>query len=126
MPWRVSSRMPSSGQARAAAGRLSLVRPLAGLALALHLFHLLAQRQRPHVGPDFLDVGQALVLRAALADVVPAERVLAVRGPDRVLLFVVDDDLVDRVVFALFPIAHDPSPCSGRAGWPPGAPGAPP
>src|SRR5260370_42595661 len=103
MPWRVSSRMPSSGQARVRAGR-PLVGPLAALALALHLFHLLAQRQRPHVGPDFLDVGQALVLRAALADVVPAERVLAVRGPDRVLLFVVDDDLVDRVVFALFPI----------------------
>src|ERR1700680_286430 len=114
MPWKVPSRMPSSWQARVRAGR-RLVRPLAGLALALHLFHLLAQRQRSHVGPDFLDVGQALVLLAALADVVPAERILAMRGPYRVLLFVVDDHLVDRVVFAIFPVAHDPISLLGGA-----------
>src|SRR5215207_5592559 len=69
--------------------------------LPRRLFHALSQAERSHIRPDFLDVGEALGLRAGLAGVVPAERVLAVGGPDRILLLVVDHDLVDGVVFPL-------------------------
>src|SRR5215212_8361607 len=65
------------------------------------LFHLLAETERPHVGPDFLDVSQTFFLRAALAGVVPAKRILPVGGPDRVLLLMVDDHFVDGVVFSV-------------------------
>ena len=51
-------------------------RPGEGLGRAF--FHLLPQAQRTHVSPDLLDVGEALGLRARLAGVAPAERVLAV------------------------------------------------
>src|SRR5262249_43752785 len=64
-------------------------------------FHPPAQAQRTHVGPDFLDVLQALRLEPALADVVPAERIVAMRRPDRILLLVIHDHFVDRVVFLL-------------------------
>src|SRR2546421_10396833 len=63
--------------------------------------HLLPQAQGAHVRPNFLDVGKALGLGAGLARVAPAEWVLAVGGPDRVLLLVVDDHLVDGRVFSL-------------------------
>src|SRR5215210_1729164 len=76
---------------------------LACLPVALHLLHLLAKREGAHVSPDFLDVVQALLLRAALADVVPAQGVLTVGRPDRVLLFVIHDHLVDRGVFFFVP-----------------------
>jgi hypothetical protein len=44
-------------------------------------------------------VSQTLLLRSTLTGVVPAERILAVGGPDRVLLFVIDYYLVNGVVF---------------------------
>jgi len=46
--------------------------------------------ERTHVGPDLLDVIEALFLRADKTGGLPSSRQLAVRGPDRVLLFVVD------------------------------------
>src|SRR5437588_156751 len=73
-------------------------------------FHLLSEAQGPHVRPDLLDVGEALLLRPLLARVRPAERVLAVCGPDGILLLVVDDHLVDGRVFPLV-CAHNSSVC---------------
>src|SRR4051812_22147695 len=69
--------------------------------LVTRLFHLLAQTQRAHVSPDLFDVCEAFGLRARLARIVPPERILAVGGPNRILLFVIDDDLVDGCVFSL-------------------------
>src|SRR5438128_6217799 len=69
--------------------------------LFLSLLHLLSQAERPHVGPDFFDIGQAFRLRSALAHVVPAQRVFTIRGPDRVLLLVINYYLINRSVFAL-------------------------
>src|SRR5438105_15696104 len=63
--------------------------------------HLLPQAQGAHVRPNFLDVGEALGLRACLPRVPPAERVLAVSRPDGVLLLVVHNNLVDGRVFSL-------------------------
>ncbi len=65
-------------------------------------FHLLAQAQGAHVGPDFFDVGQALFLEAAFADGAPAVGDGFVVGPDRILFFVVDHNLKDDV----FPIEY--------------------
>jgi hypothetical protein len=67
-------------------------------------FHLLAQTQRPHVGPHLLDMGQALFLRAAFAGVVPAKRVLAISWPDGVLLFVVLYNFVDGCILCFVSI----------------------
>jgi hypothetical protein len=44
-------------------------------------------------------MGQALCLRALLSCVPPAKGAFPVSGPYRVLLFVIHDDLVDRLVF---------------------------
>ena len=62
--------------------------------------HPLPKTERPHVRPDLFDVSQTFGLRPALPRVLPAERVLAIRRPDRVLLFVVDDHFVNRRVFS--------------------------
>src|SRR5262249_848390 len=62
--------------------------------------HLLPQAQPPHVGPDLLDVGEAVGLGARLALRAPAQRQLAVRRPDGVLLLVIDDHSVDGRVLA--------------------------
>jgi hypothetical protein len=72
------------------------------------LFHLLAQTEWPHVGPYVLDVSQAFLLSPGLAGILPAEGVLSLDWPDRVLLFVVDDYPVDPGIFLLIPI-HDAS-----------------
>src|SRR5262249_7674461 len=71
---------------------------------AIVLFHLLPQAERPHIRPDLLDIRQALRLGPGLSDIVPTERVLAVGRPDRILLLVVDHDLVDRGVFLIIPV----------------------
>src|SRR5213594_1726600 len=63
--------------------------------------HLLAQTLRSHVGPDFFDVGQALRLRAGLARVPPARRVLFLQRPDGVLFLVVDHDPVEVLVLVV-------------------------
>src|SRR5438093_6778623 len=78
--------------------------PLCGLYLLIHFF---PEAQRPHVRPDFLDVGQALRLRAAFASIPPTQRILPVRRPDRVLLFMIHNDLINRIIFSLF---HTVSP----------------
>ena len=72
--------------------------------------HLDAEAQRTHVGPDLFDEREDFVLRAGLAGIAPAGRIRLVRRPDRVLLFVVDDGLVDGLVFCLVRSAHLFSP----------------
>lgn len=47
----------------------------------------------PHIRPDFLDVGEAILTGSLHPFIPPTRRILAVRRPYRVLLFVVDDDL---------------------------------
>src|ERR1044071_3357709 len=77
----------------------SLTRILSRLSVAMGLLRRerLAEAQRPHVGPHLLDVRQALLLRADRPRVDPAGGVVALGGPDRVLLFVVPDDLVRAI-----------------------------
>src|SRR5436853_1275264 len=65
------------------------------------LLHFLSQAERPHVRPDLFNVGEAVGFRAGLAGVSPPKRILFVLGPYRVLLFVVDHDLVNRRVFSI-------------------------
>lgn len=66
--------------------------------------HLPSKAKGAYVRPDHGDESEAVGLQALLTDLVPAGRRLAVREPDRVLLLVVDDDLVDSVV--LFILSH--------------------
>src|ERR1041385_8620748 len=106
-PPRVASSRHMVAQPGPAAQRVERPRPgprSAALRLRLRrrLLHLLAQAQGAHVGPHLVDVGQALVLAALFAHLPPASRRLAVREPDRVLLLVVDHDLVDTIVFFVF------------------------
>src|SRR3989440_12360874 len=61
--------------------------------------HLFAEAERSHIGPDFLDIGQAFALGSLFAYFSPAQRRLAVSKPDRVLFLVVDDHLIDPLVF---------------------------
>ena len=64
------------------------------------LLHLLAQAQRSHVEPDFLDVCQTFLLHPAFSGIIPAKRVLPVCGPDGVLFIVVKDHFINGVVFS--------------------------
>src|SRR5579859_1007925 len=66
------------------------------------LLHFLAQTQWPHVRPDLLDIGQAHLLCSALAGVLPAQRVFAVRRPEGILFFVVDHNLINCLIFCVF------------------------
>ena len=77
------------------------------------LLHPFPKTQRAHVGPDLLDVRQALLLGAALPLVGSPQRILPVGGPDRILFFVVDDNLVDGGVFP-FVFLHDVLPVSAK------------
>src|SRR5207249_3634723 len=52
--------------------------------------HRSAEAQGAHVGPDLLDVGKALVLRARFAGLVPPAGNLALGRPEGVLALVVD------------------------------------
>lgn len=63
------------------------------------LFHRLTKTQWAHVHPDFLDVIQAFLFRAALARTAPALGDFLKVRPDRVLLFVVHNDKVRAFVF---------------------------
>ena len=65
------------------------------------LLYVLSNAERAHVGPYFLDVGEAFFPGTAFACIIPAAWVFSLNGPEGVLLFVVDDYLVDRVVFSL-------------------------
>src|ERR1700730_7438795 len=80
-------------------------KPLFGSLLPFSRFvHLLSQTERPPVCQIFLDVGEALFFGSAFAGIVPAERVLSIGRPDGILLFVVDDYVVDCRVFSFVAI----------------------
>src|SRR4051794_23179812 len=98
--------IPDANADEAERGRESSPRTRSGLT---RLLHFLAQAERTHVGPDFMDVGEALRLRTRFAGVVPAEWKLAAGRPDRVLLFMIHDHSVDGGVFP-FIIGHRGSP----------------
>src|SRR5262249_9853957 len=66
-----------------------------------HLLHLLPKAQRPHIGPDLLDQGQAVGLWTNFADIPPPEGVLLVFRPDRILLFVINYDFIYCGVFSI-------------------------
>src|SRR5262245_5306267 len=72
------------------------------LAFLCRFFHFLSQTQRPHVSPDFLDIGQTLRFHAAFAGILPPERVLSIGRPYRVLLLVIHDHLVNCIVLSFF------------------------
>ena len=52
--------------------------------------HLAAETEWPHVGPDFLDVGETLVLGPDLPCIIPAERAFFFSGFSRAALLTVD------------------------------------
>lgn len=62
-------------------------------------FHRLAQAERTHIGPDLLDMFEALRFRARWAFRSPSIGDLSVDRPNGILLFVVDDNLIDGRVF---------------------------
>lgn len=64
--------------------------------------HLLAQAQRAHVRPDFVDISKAFGLGASLANCAPAAWDFLVFGPDRILLLMIDNNGVD-CGFVFFP-----------------------
>jgi hypothetical protein len=66
--------------------------------------HLVPQTERSHICPHLFDVIQALLLRPLLTHIPPIRRVLSVRGPNRVLFLVVNDNLVYELV--LLALAH--------------------
>jgi hypothetical protein len=63
------------------------------------LLHYLPKAKRSHVCPHSLDVFEAFYLKSAFAHDRPSGWALAVSRPDRILLFVVHDDVVNRRVF---------------------------
>src|SRR5262245_60196107 len=64
-----------------------------------HLLHFLPEAEGPHVSPDFLDVGQTHRFRPTLSYISPAERYFLIVWPDRVLLFMIHDYLINCCVF---------------------------
>src|SRR6184192_3253044 len=60
--------------------------------------HALAEAAGAHVGPHLVHVVHALLAGARRAVRAPARRYLLVRGPERVLLLVVDQDLEGGVL----------------------------
>src|SRR5262245_1224437 len=71
------------------------------LGFARVLLHLFSQTQRSHIGPHFFDVCQAFRFQSTLANVLPTERILSVRRPDGVLLFVIHHHFIDGGVLLL-------------------------
>jgi hypothetical protein len=69
--------------------------------------HFPTQTERAHVYPSFVDEVEASLLRSTLAYGLPTCRKSLVIRPDRILIFVVDDD--DINFFADF--AHGKSCC---------------
>src|SRR6266699_2662025 len=80
--------------------------------VVIRRLHRDAQAERSHVRPHLFDVREAVIFLAAEAFLVPATGKRAVRGPDRVLLLVVDDNQVGERARGL---------CHGKslvtAGW---------
>src|SRR5215471_1191091 len=93
------------------------------LALPVVLFsllHLLSQTHRPHVGPDFFDIGQAFRLRTGFSNFSPAQWRLTIGKPDRVLFLMIHDDFIVCCIFFLFHCSNSPFipswfPCSKRS-----------
>src|SRR5262249_42795802 len=77
-----------------------------GAAPALRSVHEPAEAEGTHVGPDLLDVRETIGLRTGLPLVPPASGVVAIRGPDGILLLVIDNDLVDRGIVLV--VVHGP------------------
>src|SRR6266496_3173505 len=102
-PSATTTQLTSTRSRRFIAGRRSLL--LGRRAGGRVGLHLLAKAQRAHVGPDLVDVLEALRLGTLLAHLAPAGRRLAIGEPDGVLLLVVDNHLVGAVVF--FVLGHD-------------------
>lgn len=66
--------------------------------LPFPLLHLLPQTERPHVGPHLFDMRQTFCHGPAFACIGPAKRIFLVCRPDRVLLFMIQNDFVDSIV----------------------------
>jgi hypothetical protein len=69
------------------------------------VLHSLAEAQRAHVRPNFLNVAKALGLASDLPTIGPAKRVRAIRRPYLVLLLVVDHHFVRHAIF-IFDVDH--------------------
>src|SRR5262249_17720550 len=65
------------------------------------LLHLFPEAQRPHIGPDFFDISQALFFGSRLAGIVPSQGIFFMRRPNRILLFVIKNYLINCLVFGI-------------------------
>jgi hypothetical protein len=74
---------------------------LEAVGLLFPFLHVIPERERPHVSPHFFDVSQAFRLGPALPTVVPANRVISLNRPNRVLPFMIHKDLVVCIVFTV-------------------------
>src|SRR3954447_6282718 len=66
-----------------------------------HPVHPSSEAERTHVTPDLFDKLKALVLGAFLACFPPAQGAVSVRGPDRILLFVVKHNLIRQCIVVI-------------------------
>jgi hypothetical protein len=66
-----------------------------------HFLHLLPQTEGSHISPNFLDISETFGLGSDLPNIIPSERVVFVLGPDRVLFFVIDYNLVNGRIFPI-------------------------
>src|SRR5262245_41255447 len=71
------------------------------LTFPCRFFHFLSQAKRSHVGPDFFNIGQTFRLVTGFSNFSPAQRILTIDWPDRILLFMIHDNLINSVVFFL-------------------------
>src|SRR6185369_787482 len=70
---------------------------------------MLAQAQRSHVSPDLFDVLQTFGLHTGFTGVKPTECILAIGRPNRVLLFVVEHNFIDCLIFCVISVHLFPS-----------------
>src|SRR5437879_1099158 len=68
------------------------------------LFHFFAQAERAHIYPGLFDIGQALILGAFFANLAPTQWRLTINKPDRILLFMINYNLIG--IFILFLMWH--------------------
>src|SRR5205085_6202021 len=68
------------------------------------LFHFFSQAQWSHVSPDLFNIIKTFGFCSPLARVSPSKGVIPLGWPDRVLLLMVDDDLIDGHILFLVPI----------------------
>lgn len=62
--------------------------------LSNRVHHSKSQAERPHVSPYFFDVGQTFRLTPYLAGIGPSERINPTSEADRILFFMIDNNLV--------------------------------